>query len=210
MKIAIIGATGKAGSKILNEVLARGLDVTAIVRTASKLTQDISVIEKDVLSLTKEDVAAFDVVVNAFGAPFGQEGQHVVAGKHLIDILAGTSTRLIVVGGAGSLFVDEAQTTRLVDTPDFPEVFVPTAKNQFQNLLDLQASNITWTFISPSAFFDPEGGRTGHYTIGQDQLLINNTGESYISYADYAIALVDEIEKSVHINKRFTVVAEKA
>ncbi|WP_042352555.1 NAD(P)-dependent oxidoreductase [Bacillus massiliigorillae] len=210
MKIAIIGATGKAGSKIVNEALSRGLDVTAIVRSASKLTKDVPYIEKDILFLTKDDVKAFDVIVNAFGAPIGHEEQHVIVGKHLIDIFEGASTRLIVVGGAGSLFVDKANTIRLVDTPDFPEIFVPTAKNQFKNFLDLQEANITWTFISPSAFFDPEGARTGSYSIGQDHLLVNSTGDSYISYADFAIALVDEIENAAYVNKRFTVVSEKS
>ncbi|MDU2242813.1 MAG: NAD(P)-dependent oxidoreductase [Paenibacillus sp.] len=210
MKIAVIGATGKAGSKILEEALARGLSVTAIVRSASKLTKDVPFIEKDVLSLTTQDLEGFDAVVQAFGAPIGQEEQHVIVGRHLIDILSGISTRLIVVGGAGSLFVDPELTTRVVDTPDFPEMFLATAKNQMQNLLDLQVSNMTWTFISPSAFFDPAGGRTGSYTLGQDRLLVNRAGESYISYADYAIAVVDEIEKRAHMNQRFTVVAEKA
>ena len=210
MKIAVIGATGKAGTKILDESIARGLDVTAIVRSAAKLTQDVPVIEKEIIQLTTEDLTGFDVVVNAFGAPMGQEEQHVVVGKHLIDILAGTTTRLIVVGGAGSLFVDEAKTIRVVDTPDFPDFVKPTANNQFKNLEDLESSSITWTFLSPSAMFDAEGARTGSYTLGQDHLLVNSAGESYISYADYAIALVDEIENAAHVKKRFTVVGEKA
>jgi uncharacterized protein len=210
MKVAIIGATGKAGSKILTEVLERGLDVTAIVRSKAKLTADVPVIEKAIQELTTEDVKVFDVIVNAFGAPFGQEEQHVIVGKHLIEILTGTDTRLIVVGGAGSLFVDPEKTLKVVDTPNFPDFVKPTAHNQAQNLEDLKASSIAWTFISPSAVFDSEGGRTGKYTLGEDHLLVNAAGESYISYADYAIALVDEIEKPAHINKRFTVVAEKA
>ena len=210
MKIAVIGATGKAGAKILDESIARGLDVTAIVRSAAKLTQDVPVIEKEIIQLTTEDLTGFDVVVNAFGAPMGQEEQHVVVGKHLIDILAGTTTRLIVVGGAGSLFVDEAKTIRVVDTPDFPDFVKPTANNQFKNLEDLESSSIAWTFLSPSAMFDAEGARTGSYTLGQDHLLVNSAGESYVSYADYAIALVDEIENAAHVKKRFTVVGEKA
>lgn len=210
MKVAVIGATGKAGTKILDESIARGLDVTAVVRSAAKLTQDVPVIEKEIIQLTTEDLTGFDVVVNAFGAPMGQEEQHVVVGKHLIDILADTTTRLIVVGGAGSLFVDEAKTIRVVDTPDFPDFVKPTANNQFKNLEDLESSSITWTFLSPSAMFDAEGARTGSYTLGRDHLLVNSAGESYISYADYAIALVDEIENAAHVKKRFTVVGEKA
>ncbi|MGA3602696.1 NAD(P)-dependent oxidoreductase [Lysinibacillus agricola] len=209
MKIAVIGATGKAGQKIAEEALQRGHEVTAIVRTASKVTATIDVIEKDVFELTKEDVKSFDVVVNAFGAPFGQEELHVKAGRHLIDIFTGIETKLFVVGGAGSLFVDPEKTVRVMDTPDFPEMFFATAKNQGENLQDLQQSTITWTFLSPSAFFDPEGPRTGSYTTGVDHLLINAAGESYVSYTDYAVAVLDEIENPKHVNSRFTVTSNK-
>lgn len=209
MKIGIIGATGKAGQFITKEVIKKGFDVTAIVRNVSKLSQEIPAIEKEVFTLTKEDVQAFNVVVNAFGAPIGEEHLHVEAGKHLIDIFTGIDTKLIVVGGAGSLFVDSEKTTRVVDTPDFPDFVIPTATNQFQNLKDLQASSIHWTFVSPSAFFDPEGPRTGNYTLGTDFLLVNEQGESYVSYADFAVALVDEIANPKHENKRFTVGSSK-
>lgn len=209
MKIGVIGATGKAGQKIVEEALQRGHEVTAIVRSASKVTEDIKVIEKDVLELTQEDIKDFDVVVNAFGAPFGQEELHVRVGRHLIDIFKGIATKLFVVGGAGSLFVDPEKTVRVMDTPDFPEMFFATAKNQGENLTDLQASSITWTFLSPSAMFDPEGPRTGHYTTGNDHLLVNASGESYVSYSDFAIAVLDEIENPQNINKRFTVSSTK-
>ncbi|MFJ5766681.1 NAD(P)-dependent oxidoreductase [Lysinibacillus sp. NPDC093210] len=209
MKIGVIGATGKAGQKIVEEALQRGHEVTAIVRSASKVKEDIKVIEKDVLELTQEDIKDFDVVVNAFGATFGQEELHVRVGRHLIDIFKGIATKLFVVGGAGSLFVDPEKTVRVMDTPDFPEMFFATAKNQGENLTDLQASSITWTFLSPSAMFDPEGPRTGHYTTGNDHLLLNASGESYVSYSDFAIAVLDEIENPQNINKRFTVSSTK-
>jgi len=209
MKIAVIGATGKAGQKIVEEALQRGHDVAAIVRSASKVTGNIPVIEKDVFALSQEDVKSFDVVVNAFGAPAGQEELHVKAGRHLIDIFTVIDTKLFVVGGAGSLFVDPEKTVRVMDTPDFPEMFYATAKNQGENLHDLQQSSITWTFLSPSAFFDPEGPRTGSYTAGEDHLLVNATGESYVSYADYAVAVLDEVENPKHVNSRFTVTSNK-
>src|SRR3954470_1206360 len=118
-------------------------------------------------------------------------------------------TKLIVVGGAGSLFVDEAKTTRVLETPEFPKEYFATAYNQSKNLEDLQnTSGIQWTFISPSAFFDPQGKRTGGYKLGKDNILVNSKGESYISYADFAIAVLDEIESPQHINERFTVVSE--
>ncbi|GFN30482.1 NAD(P)-dependent oxidoreductase [Paenibacillus xylaniclasticus] len=211
MKIAVIGATGKAGQAIVKEALERGHEVTAVVRDRSKLPQSaVHVLEKDIFQLQASDLAAFDAVVNAFGATLGQEKQHVEAGRVLIEAMKGApNTRLLVVGGAGSLYVDEARTTRLYDTPEFPEPYLATARNQGQNLFELeQAKDIRWTFVSPSAFFDPAGRRTAAYTAGQDMLLINSQGQSYISYADYAIAIVDEIEHPKHENRRFTVVGE--
>ncbi|MCD1162490.1 MULTISPECIES: NAD(P)-dependent oxidoreductase [Peribacillus] len=211
MKIGIIGASGKAGSLILKEALTRGHEVTAIVRDEAKVQiQGASVLEKDVFDLKAEDIKEFDVVVNAFGAAPGKEHLHVDAGKILIEAMKGApQTKLIVVGGAGSLFVDEAKTIRVLDTPDFPKEYFATAYNQSKNLGDLQnATDIQWTFISPSAFFDPEGNRTGGYKLGKDNLLVNSKGESYVSYADFALAVLDEIENPQHINQRFTVVAE--
>ncbi|MFJ7471372.1 NAD(P)-dependent oxidoreductase [Peribacillus frigoritolerans] len=211
MKIGIIGASGKAGSMILKEALTRGHEVTAIVRDEAKVQiQGASVMEKDVFDLKAEDIKEFDVVVNAFGAAPGKEHLHVEAGKILIEAMKGApQTKLIVVGGAGSLFVDEAKTIRVLDTPELPKEYFATAYNQSKNLGDLQnATGIQWTFVSPSAFFDPHGIRTGGYKLGKDNLLVNSKGESYVSYADFALAVLDEIENPQHINQRFTVVAE--
>jgi Putative NADH-flavin reductase len=210
MKIAVIGAAGKAGSRIMREALDRGHEVTAIVRHPEKLEDvNVPVIQKDILDLTAEDLAPFDDVVNAVSAPAGSEDFHIRAGRNLIKALAGaTHTRLIVVGGAGSLYTDETHTVQLVHTPDFPKQFYATALNQAKSLEDLKKSEkITWTFLSPSMLF-AVGRRTGHYTTGRDQLLTNSEGQSYVSYEDYAAALVDEIEDPQHLNQRFTVVSE--
>ncbi|WP_249872169.1 NAD(P)-dependent oxidoreductase [Oceanobacillus saliphilus] len=210
MNIAVIGASGKAGHLISKEAIERGHQVTAIVRDAGKITDNkVAVIEKNIFDLTTEDVKQFDVIVNAFGAPLGEEQAHVDAGHALIEAAKGTETRVIVVGGAGSLYVDEAKTVRLIDTPEFPEFVKPTGKGQGRNLEELKATtDLNWTFISPSAVFDAEGKRTGSYQTGKDNLLVNSKGESYISYADYAIAVIDEIEKPQHVKERFTVVGE--
>ncbi|WP_088069873.1 NAD(P)-dependent oxidoreductase [Gottfriedia luciferensis] len=211
MKIGIIGATGKAGNMIMNEAIERGHNVTAIVRNSSKLTnKDVAVLEKDLFDLTTSDLKQFDVVVNAFKAAEGQEHLYIEAGNVLINALKNVeNTRLIVVGGAGSLFVDEAKTIQLVDTPEFPKEYFATASNMAKGLQDLQKStDINWTFISPAAFFDPNGKRTGTYQKGNDNFIVNKKGNSYVSYADYAIALVDEIENPQHVNERFTLVSE--
>lgn len=210
MKIGVIGATGKAGSFILEEAKVRGHEVTAIVRDATKVNApDVKILEKSIFNLTSDDVLQFDVVVNAFGAPLGEEQAHVDAGHALIEALKGTDTKAIVVGGAGSLFVDEAKTIRVIDTPDFPDMFKPTANGQGRNLKELQeTTDVQWTFVSPAGHFDPEGKRTGSYQLGKDHLILNAKGDSYVSYADYAIAVVDEIENPKHVNERFTVVSE--
>ncbi|MGP7819786.1 NAD(P)-dependent oxidoreductase [Niallia sp. 01092] len=209
MKIGIIGASGKAGNLILKEAHSRGHEVTAIVRDAGKV-QNVAVVEKNIFDLKTEDIINFDVVVNAFNAAPGQEQQHVDAGNVLIEALKDApQTKLIVVGGAGSLFVNEEKTLRVFETPDFPEAYFPTATNMGKNLEDLQNTDgIQWTYISPAGFFDPEGQRTGSYQKGKDNLILNAKGESYISYADYAIVVLDEIENPQHQNERFSVVAE--
>jgi putative NADH-flavin reductase len=212
MKIGVIGATGKAGSRIMKEALDRGHDVTAIVRDASKLTdKNVKFLEKDIADLNTDDLIGFDAVVNAFGAPFGQEELYVLSIKVLIEAIKGApDTRLLVVGGAGSLFVDEARNTRLLETPEFPYEFVLTAINQMKSLEVLKSSNgIKWTFLSPADNFDPNGKKTGSYKKGKDNIIYNSKGESYVSYSDYAVAMVDEIENPCHINERFTIVSER-
>ncbi|MFF2877155.1 NAD(P)-dependent oxidoreductase [Gottfriedia sp. NPDC057991] len=211
MKIGIIGATGKAGNLILKEAVERGHEVTAIVRDASKLTnKEVPVLEKDLLDLNSTDLKQFDVVVNAFKAAEGQEHLYIEAGNGLINALKDArDTKLIVVGGAGSLYVDEDKTIQLVDTPEFPKEYYATASNMTKSLHDLQkTTDIKWTFISPAAFFDPNGKRTGAYQKGKDNFIVNKKGNSYVSYADYAIALLDEIENPQHLNERFTLVSE--
>ncbi|MFP7494494.1 NAD(P)-dependent oxidoreductase [Terribacillus saccharophilus] len=213
MKIGVIAATGKAGSLITKEAVDRGHEVTAIVRNPAKLEEkSIQVIEKDIFDIKTEDIQNFDVLVNAFNAPSGQEEQHITVGRILIQALKDApSTRLFVVGGAATLFTDNDKTTRLLDTPDFPEGAFPTASNMAEHLKELESSEgIEWTFLSPAVFFDPTGKRTGSYQAGGDVMMVNKQGESYISYSDYAIAVLDEIEKPVHPNERFSVVGEKA
>ena len=212
MKIGIIGATGKAGSKISAEALIRGHEVIPLVRNALKLTdrKDSHYIEKDLYELTFEDIKDLDVVVDAFNAPHGKEELHQTSLAHIVSLIQGHETpRLVVVGGAGSLYVDDTRTTRLMDTSDFPEEAKPTAFNMGKAFNQLQnTENMNWTYLSPSAFFDPEGKRTGKYQLGQDRLLTNSNGESEVSYADFALALVDEIENQQHTNQRITVCSE--
>ena len=206
MKIAVVCANGKAGQLIVKEALDRGLDVTAVVRGGNR-TEASQVIQKDLYDLTAA-VKGFDVVVDAFGAWTEDTlPQHSTSLKHLCDILSGTDVRLLVVGGAGSLYVNPEHTAQVMDGPDFPNVFKPLARAQGKALAELrQRSDVKWTFVSPAGDFQAEGERTGKYILGGEELTLNGRGESVISYADYAIAMVDEAVSGGHIRQRISVV----
>ena len=210
MKIAVVAAAGKAGRKIVKELKTRGLEVTAFVRKSAEIDGADKVIVKDIFDLTKADLENFNVVVDAFGAWTPETlSQHSATLKHLCDILSGTDIRLLVVGGAGSLFVNKEHTMMVMDTPDFPEIFKPLAKAQGLALQELrERKDVKWTFISPAGDFQADGERTGKYILGGEELVLNSKNESIISYADYAVAMADEIEKGNHIQQRISVVRE--
>ncbi len=207
MKAAVVCANGKAGQMITEEALRRGLDVTAVVRGENKLAAPQAII-RDVLDITASDLKGFDVVADAFGAWTEAElPLHSTSLKVLCDALAGTDTRLVVVGGAGSLYVNPEHTACVADGPDFPDMFKPLAAAMAKALSELrQRNDVKWTYISPAVDFQAEGERSGEYILGGEELTLNEKGESIISYADYAIAMVDEIVKGGHIQERISVV----
>lgn len=200
-KIAIIGATGRAGSQLLEEALRRGHQVTAIARDPSRL-QGRAGVTPVALDVTQGDglvqaLSGHDVVLSA--AHFA-----TVAPQQIIEPVkrAGVK-RLLVVGGAGSLLLPSGQ--RVIDSPDFPEAYKAEASAGSVFLDTLRQEHaLDWTFLSPSAEF-VEGERTGRYTVGKDHLLIGADGKSWITFADYAIALLDEVETPAHSKQRFTV-----
>jgi putative NADH-flavin reductase len=206
-KIAVIAANGRTAGKIIEEAVNRGFDVTGFGRHDNN-TKAQHYVKKDLFDLTSKDLKGFDAVVDAFGAWTEDTlPLHSTSLKHLCDILSDTDTRLVIVGGAGSLYVDADHTTQLVDTPDFPDAFKPLATAMGKALDELRSrSDVKWTYISPAADFQADGERTGKYILGGEELTLNDKGESVISYADYAIALVDEIEKGDHIQERISVV----
>ena len=207
MKIAVVCANGKAGKLITKEAVDRGFDVTAIVRGENRSAAPQS-ISKDILDIKAADLEGFDVVVDAFGAwtedvlPL-----HSTTLETLCNALSGTDTRLLVVGGAGSLYVNPEHTTCVSDGPDFPDIFKPLATAMAKALSELrQRTDVKWTYISPAGDFQADGERSGEYILGGEELTLNEKGESIISYADYAIAMVDEIEKGNHVQERISVV----
>ena len=209
MKVAVIAANGKAAGKIITEAMNRGFEVTAFGRKENN-TDAKNYVKKDLFDLTTEDLKGFDAVVDAFGAWTEDTlSQHSTSLKHLCDILSGTDIRLLVVGGAGSLYVNPEHSAQVSDSPDFPDAFKPLAQAMATALTELRDRNdVKWTYISPAGDFQANGERSGKYILGGEELVLNSEGESIISYADYAIAMVDEIEKGNHIRQRISVVRE--
>jgi hypothetical protein len=218
MKTVLYGATGRAGSRILTELLRRGHDVVAMVRnpskSAEKLPQNprLTLAQGDLSSTDKiaEAIGSAEAVVSAYGPPADKTEQLIDVTKREIAAVqqvsqqasSGHAPRLVVVGGAGSLEVAPGVT--LVSTPDFPAAWKPIALAHQKALELLRQSSIDWTYLSPSALFEP-GERTGKFRLGQNELLTAPDGKSSISMEDYAIALVDELEQPQHRRQRFTV-----
>ena len=209
MKVAVVCSNGKVGKLVVAEALAAGFEVTGFARGENK-SEAKNFVQKDIFTLTKEDLAGFDVVVDAFGAWVENElPNHGKSLAHLCDLLSGTKTRLVIVGGAGSLYVNKEHTVRVMDTPDFPDMFKPLANAMGKALDDLRKrSDVQWTYISPAGDFQADAPKTGSWIWGGEELTLNSKGESIISYADYAAALVEEIKNGKNIQKRISLVRE--
>ncbi|SCB47480.1 NAD(P)-dependent oxidoreductase [Rhizobium multihospitium] len=199
-KVALIGASGRAGSRILRELVARGHHVTAIARNPEAIAE-IDGVAKVAGDIVDEDalatiLAGHDAVISA--VKFVASDPHRLVGA----VRKSGVRRYLVVGGAGSLEVSPG--VMLIDTPSFPEAFKAEAAKGSQFLDYLKAvDDLDWTFLSPSALFVP-GEKTGKFRIGSNTLLSSSDG-SKISFEDYAIALVDELENPKHVKQRFTV-----
>lgn len=205
--IAVVAANGHSGQLIVKEALERGHDVTVFVRSENRTPAKKAVI-KDIMDLTAQDLEGFDAVVDAFGAWTPETlPQHSTTLAHLSDILSGSNTRLLVVGGAGSLYLNPEHTLTVAQGPDFPEAFKPLALAMGAALAELRKrDDVRWTYISPACDFQAEGERTGKYILSGEELTVNERGESIISYADFAVAMLDEIESGNHVGQRISVV----
>ena len=207
MHIALYGATGKSGSRILTELLSRGHQVTAIVRNPKKLAAQpgLTAVEGDVSSVSgiASKINGADAVVSAYGPPPDDTDQLLPVTDHFIQAVKEAGTpRFLVVGGAGSLEVAPGVTG--IDSGHIPAEWLPIAVSHAKVLKLLQKSDINWTYFSPAGFFVP-GERTGKFRLGTNQLIVNEQGDSRISLEDYAIALVDELEKPQFERARFTI-----
>jgi putative NADH-flavin reductase len=211
MRIAIIGASGNIGSFIRGEALARGHQVTAIVRHPEKITVQnprLTVVKADILKDKVEKlVKGHDAVISAYNPGWNNPdiyNEQIKGAKAIIEgVKKSGIKRLLVVGGAGTLEV--APGVQLLDTVTFPENIKGGVLATRETLYMLRKEKeLEWTFLSPPSSIAP-GERTGHYRVGKDQLLKNEKGESKISTQDFAIAMLDELEHPQHIRQRFTV-----
>ena len=206
MNVVVYGATGKSGSRIVSELLSRGHDVTAVVRNPVDLPANVRSIKDDLSEVNKiaAIITGADAVVTAYAPPQNDTDQIIGVTERQIEAVrkAGKIIRIIVVGGAGSLEVAPGVT--VLQSGHLPKEWVPIATSHEKVLRILEKSDIDWTYFSPAGFFEP-GQRTGKFRLGTNQLVVDAQGNSSISMEDYAIALVDELEKPAHRRARFTI-----
>jgi putative NADH-flavin reductase len=214
----LYSATGRAGRCILDELVDRGHQVTAVARNLDKLPQQLPESVKRVrddlsdVERIAETISGADAVVSAYGPP--RDDARFTAATDYTDQLVGVTERLIaavrkarvprliVVGGAGSL--DFSPGVTVLESGHWPQQFVPIATSHVKAFAALRASDINWTYISPPILIEP-GARTGKFRLGGDSLIRDEQGKSRISFEDYAVALVDELEKPAHERSRFTI-----
>lgn len=205
MNVVLYGATGNSGSRILQELVSRGHKVTAVARNTSKLPSTVTAKQDDLsdVDTIASTIRGADAVISAYAPP--QDDTDALLGateRQIAAVKKAGNIRLIVVGGAGSLEVAPGVT--ILASGHLPAAWVPIATSHEKALKLLQASDINWTYFSPAAYFEP-GERTGKFRLGTDQLIMDSKGDSRISLEDYAIALVDELERPAYERGRFTI-----
>lgn len=214
MKVVVLAATGAAGRTILSELIGRGHVVTAVARNPSKLPSSIATVRDDLSNAERiaEIIAGADAVVSAFGPPKDDPRffSDVAYTDQLADLAERLITavrtahvpRLVVVGGAGSLWFAPGVT--VLKSGHWPDMLVPIATSHMKAFAALRASDINWTYFSPPILIEP-GVRTGKFRLGGDDVIMDDQGRSWVSFEDYAVALVDELEKPAHERARFTI-----
>jgi putative NADH-flavin reductase len=207
MNVTLYGGSGRIGTRILNELTSRGHQVTAVARDVAKIEPrpGVRIVQGDLGSSTAIENAATgsDAIISSYGTKSGQPDEVLEITRNLIQAMReGVSKRLMVVGGASSLEIAPGRI--LFDEPTFPEAWKPAAGAHKKSLGLLRASDINWTYFSPAMMIQP-GVRTGQYRLGGEQLVTNAEGKSEISMEDYAVAMVDELERGAYQRARFTV-----
>lgn len=205
MKVVLIGATGRSGSRILKELQSRGHDVTAVARHIDRLPAGVKAVPDDLSSVDQiaKIIQGADAVVSAYMPPQDDTDHLVEVTQRLIAaVRKAGNPRLLVVGGAASLEVAPGVT--LLASGHLPKEWLAIATSHARALDVLKESDIDWTCFSPAGSFEP-GERTGKFRLGTNKLVVDDQGQSRISMEDYAIAMVDELEKPAHKCARFTI-----
>ena len=208
MKIVVLCANGKAGKLIIEEAINKGLEVSAFVRDSSKARFDskVCVVQKDIFTLESRDLQGFDVIIDAFGE-WQNLSLHKAHMEHLVQILSGNRAKFLAVGGAGSLYMDKEHSVMFMDTPDFPQEYLPVARTTAEAFDVIKVSkDINWVYVSPPAVFIPDAPKSGKYKIIGEEFEVNSKGESKISYADYAIAMIEIAIDSTYSKQRVGVI----
>jgi putative NADH-flavin reductase len=211
MRIGIIGATGRAGRAVYVEAVKRGHDATAIVRNPQKarelLGPDVVILHRDAFGLGRQDLTQFEVIVDAFSTPPEQAYQHVDLATRLVGLLRETTApRLFFILGCGSLMTGPDRHLLVEDLREVPgaQAWIATPENQVKELHFLQGvDNVQWVGVSPSMTFPP--GEASRAVVGADELLVAPDGVSRVTTGTMALAILDEIERPVHHQARFTV-----
>ncbi|MCI1987506.1 MAG: NAD(P)H-binding protein [Lactobacillus sp.] len=201
MKLGVIGATGKTGRAVLKEAARRQLPATAIVRHPDRLREIVPTLERDLFQLTQADLLPFDAIICGFAS--ADKPAYLKAYQHLATILTGTAVHLIVVGSGATLYTDQTKQHLVAD--QLPSSLRESSDWHLKAKAALTAADCDWTYVAPPYNYLSMAPRTGHYQVGSDILLHNRLHQSIISYADMAIALVDEAEHPQHLRQPMTV-----
>ncbi|MCB6182356.1 NAD(P)H-binding protein [Leeia sp. TBRC 13508] len=214
MKVVVLAATGQAGRTVLSELIYRGHEVTAVARNTDKLPKSIRSVQDDLSSVERiaDIISGADAVVSAYGPD--KSDPRFFSDINYTDQLASVTEReieairqsgvprLIMVGGAGSLWFSKGVT--VLNSGHWPEPLVPIATSHMKAFAALRSSNINWTYFSPPMLIEP-GVRTGIFRLGTDDVIFDDKQKSKVSFEDYAVALVNELEKPAHERARFTI-----
>lgn len=219
MKFAIVAAAGRSGRRITEEALRRGHDVTAFVPGVDEyrgaVPEGITVREKTILDLTREDLAPFDAVIDCFGVWREEEGDlHTETLLHLAGCLSGTGVHLLVVGGAGGLFTDGTHTRHFHETPGFPADTRAVSAAQARSYEALTHTDLAaYTYLAPNGLYLPDAPRTGKYVLAGEEIVPNPGAVPplhFVSYADLAVAMIDLAEAGGRGRRRLSVYHDEA
>lgn len=208
MKIAVIGANGNLGSRVTKQALDRGFEVIGFIYMGEAPDKRATIVNKSLFDITKEDLQDCDVMISAYGSGFNADpALNYQAFLKYIELNEGMERHLIAIGGAGSLFTDEKHTMYCYETPEYPDFLREISHNIKLGIDQLKkTTDVNWTVVCPSSFFDPDGKHTGKYQIGTEgHLIYNDKGESVVTYDDLAQAMLDIAEDNSYNNMQITV-----